>query len=189
MSKLRNLPLNVSPGPVTMRSRHYMSWVGQLPGVVTMLTDAGQESRTTVHHIVKRGRGKKGPDWWAIPVAEDRHVHGARSIDKLGKDGFRQEWDLPPYEHLALQVLFRYLETEAYDEPIWSEPVIEPEPTCARSAATYFRLLGRLVARGRPARAWNWTPPNHTDDLDPETWPVSDAPRSQAALRSSSTIR
>jgi hypothetical protein len=125
-----------------------------------MLEDEPQESRTTVDHAIKRGVGKKGPDWWTIPVSKDRHVHGNHSIDKLGRNGFREHWDLPPYEWMALTFLGRYINTGQYKKPVLTgERSVEPRPIDARSAAAYFQLLQRLIKNGKHAKSWNWTPP------------------------------
>jgi hypothetical protein len=136
-----------------MRSRHYMAFVGQFPGVVTMLKGEPQESRTTVHHIVKRGVAKKGPDWWSVPVSLDRHVHGDRSVDKLGKSQFRETWDLPSYERMASVFLRRYLEEGAYGRTFGKT---DPEGDEKKRARAYLRLLTRLIQNGKSAKSWNW---------------------------------
>lgn len=136
-----------------LRSRHYLAYVGQFPGVVSMFLDGGQSSRTTVHHITKRGVAKKGPDWWTIPVSLKRHVHGNRSIDKLGKSRFLEEWGLPPYEKMALIILFQYLDGEAYTRPAGD---VAPEGDERKYARAYYRLLQRLIRNGKRAKSWNW---------------------------------
>ncbi len=136
-----------------LRSRHYLAYVGQYPGVVSMFSGGSQQSRTTVHHVVKRGVAKKGPDWWTIPVSLNRHVHGDRSIDKLGKKAFLREWDLPPYEQMVLVILYRYLDSTAYSES-WGGA--EPSGDEKRYAKAYYRLLKRLVQNGKQLKPWNW---------------------------------
>lgn len=162
-----NVNLEVPPGKLSERSRHYKAYVGQrFPGVVTMFGDAEQKTRTTVHHVVKRGISKKGPDWWTIPVSKKRHVHGSKSIDKLGKEGFLKEWDLPSYESMALIILVQYLKSGAYENTLHGHNShIEPRPIDKRSAAAYFRILQRLINHGKSGKAWNWEPPQSAEDL------------------------
>jgi hypothetical protein len=162
-----SLNLKVPPGKITERSRHYKAYVGQtFPGVVKMMGDGEQTTRTTVHHIAKRGVAKKGPDWWLIPVSMKRHVHGANSIDKLGKEGFLEHWGLPSYESMALMTLVQYLKDGAYEETLHGKNShIEPRPIDKRSAAAYFRILQNLIKDGKSRKAWNWEPPEFAADL------------------------
>lgn len=161
------LNLKVPPGKLTERSRHYKAWVGQtFNDVVTMMNGVEQTSRTTVHHIVKRGIGKKGPDWWTIPVSMNRHVHGEKSIDKLGKEGFRKEWDLPSYEEMAIMTLVQYLADSVYEKTLHNgDTHIEPRPIDKRSAAGYFNILQSLINDGKRAHGWTWDPPERTQNL------------------------
>jgi hypothetical protein len=159
--------LKVPQGKLSERSRHYKAWVGQtFDGIVKMVNGEAQKTRTTVHHIVKRGISKKGPDWWTIPVSKKRHVHGAKSIDKLGKEGFREEWGLPPYEPLALVILSEYLKRGAYEQTLHNgDTHIDPRPIDRRSAAAYFEILKNLINDGKRAHGWTWDPPERTADL------------------------
>ena len=145
---------------VSMRSRHYMAFICQRPGVVTMLNEEEQNTRTTAHHIVKRGKSKKGPDWWSVPVSFNRHVHGKYSIDQLGKSQFIDHHGLPSYELMALIFLNLYLEERAYNRVVTGRhDTVSPEDYDLPSARWFFNLLQRLIKNGKTARFWNWEPP------------------------------
>lgn len=142
---------------VTEKSKHYLAFICHRPGVVTMLKDGKQKSRTTAHHIVKRGVGKKGPDWWSIPVSFNRHVHGKHSIDKLGKNGFLEHFNLPDYEWMALIFLNIYLKEQAYKhDVVGQQDTVSPRPIDKPSAHWYFNLLQTLIKNDKSSRAWHW---------------------------------
>jgi len=147
-------------GDTTMRSPHYMAFIAKYPCMVTVLTGEEQESRTTVHHIVKRGIAKKGPDWWTVPVSKKRHVHGKHSIDKLGKEGFREHWSLPDWRLLPLIFLYQYIDG-GHDEEVIPQSGrrdIEPRPIDRRSARRYFNRAQRLINNGKSFHGWTWSP-------------------------------
>jgi hypothetical protein len=99
-------------------------------------------------------------------VSEKRHVHGKRSIDKLGKEGFREEWDLPSYERMALMTLVQYLHNAKYEDTLHDNDThIDPRPIDKRSAAAYFNILQSLINDGKRAYGWTWDPPERTADL------------------------
>lgn len=161
LSKLLAADVSVPAGDTTMRSRHYLAWVTQCQGVATR-TGADQTTRTTAHHVVKRGVGKKGPDWWSVPVSKRRHVHGKRSIDRLGKHAFLEEWGLPDWRVMALYYLYKYLSTGADEHDIeqLERDDVSPRPIDRRSARYYFCLGQRLLRNGQSFHGWTWSPPS-----------------------------
>jgi hypothetical protein len=130
--------------PPQERSAHYLAYIGSQRCVVSALTDQPQRSRTTIHHIHKPGMALRCADFWTIPVAEDLHVLGKQSIDRLGKQHFLQHHGLPGYEEMALVYLMYYLAEAVCNEPLYSEyhnRIIMPRPVDRVSGIHYAKGL------------------------------------------------
>lgn len=105
---------DVDESRIRDRSPHYLAYMGHQRCVLCQTKGQPQRSRTTVHHIIKPGMGMKCADFWTIPLAEEYHIHGEESIDKLGKLAFLTHHGLPDHWYwvVALGYLALYVESE-----------------------------------------------------------------------------
>ena len=134
----------------------YMAYIAQFPCAVCQYAGHEQTTRTTVDHIVTGGKARKGPDYWTIPVEKKKHVHGKESIDRLGRWGFQEHWDLPRYGAMALIYLTQYIEQKGW--AVMLNNVDREAPSHDRDSAIYFcRELQRILQNDHDVRSWNWT--------------------------------
>lgn len=141
--------LKIDEEQVSPRSKHYMAWIGNQECVVALLTKTPQKSRTTVHHMEYAALGKKGPDFYTLPVEANKHLSDAVSIDQMGQEAFRKKVGLPPLEMLALAYLGRYITQGLYLEPFYDgrgQRLIEVETHLRHSAPHYALALYHSIA-------------------------------------------
>lgn len=155
-------PLKYDPEKARLRSRHYMAFVATQPCLVCENLGVEQTSRTTVHHVVKSGYSKKGPDFWTVPIEEKRHVHGRQSIDRLGKRKFLEHYGLPSWVEVTLPYLAKYAVSGLWEEAIWGTGdwgVVDPKPTDRHGAFYFLEELERILKEEKPLRYDTWNRP------------------------------
>lgn len=143
-----------TPSLITDWSPHYLAYIALQDCAACHILGMDQVTPTTVHHISNRGISRKCPDFWTIPLCADHHLHGAQSIDRLGKKGMLDMLGVASYEVLALIYLRVYMQNGVYKQTLQGRRIAEPRPKDGESAAFYLKTLEEILDAESTTAHW-----------------------------------
>ena len=84
------------------KDKQRMSDIHQIPCALSIYLGIEQTSRTTAHHLIGKGMGKKASDTLTMSLSEEFHQTGPHAIHHIGVPAFEKKFNVTQDELIEI---------------------------------------------------------------------------------------